>query len=178
MKKILRSCLQRRDELYKLKELIELDGAVFGKRHTGNQSTVLVAIEAKNWVDERGRAKSKAGFVKVSVSAEQKEKVQSFVDRNRTLGSMVNTDGEKAILDIKNVDHDYQVVSGDKTIIDCWLPWVHKFISNVKSWVLGTHHGVSSKYLGLYLAEYAYRFNRRHAPDTLFHRALVACTLS
>jgi hypothetical protein len=25
------------------------------------------------------------------------------------------------------------------------------------------------------MAEYTYRFNRRHDPDSLFHRALFAC---
>ena len=140
LKKI-RSCLQRRDEGYKLKEIIELDGAVFGKKHTGNQSTVLVAIETKGWVDEKGREKSKAGFVKVSVASEKQVEVQDFVDKNISQGSMVNTDGGSAMLDIENVDHDYQVVGGDQTVVDRWLPWVHKFISNTKAWILGTHHG-------------------------------------
>ena len=174
LKKI-RSCLQRRDERYKLKEMIELDGAVFGKKHTGNQSTVLVAIESKDWVDEKGREKSKAGFVKVGSAPEKQVEVQDFVDKNITPGSMVNTDGGSAMLEIANVDHDYQVVGRDQAVIDRWLPWVHKFVSNAKAWILGTHHGVSTKYLGLYLAEYAYRFNRRHDPGTLFHRALTAC---
>lgn len=176
MLKKVRGCLQQRDELYKLKEMIELDGASFGKRHTDNQRRVLVAIESKDWVDDKGRAKSKAGFVKVSVEPERKQNVQEFVDKNIEPGSMVNTDGGRSVIDIKNVDHDYQVVAGDQKVVDRWLPWVHKFISNAKAWVNGTHHGVSSKYLELYLAEYAYRFNRRHDPETLFHRALVACT--
>lgn len=175
MLKKVRGCLQQRDELYKLKEMIELDGASFGRRHTENQTRVLVAIESKDWVDDKGRSKSKAGFVKVSVAPEKKQNVQEFVDKNIESGSMVNTDGGRSVIDIKNVDHDYQVVAGDQRVVDRWLPWVHKFISNAKSWVNGTHHGVSSKHLDLYLAEYAYRFNRRHAPETLFHRALVAC---
>ncbi|MDX1900874.1 MAG: IS1595 family transposase, partial [Gammaproteobacteria bacterium] len=32
-----------------------------------------------------------------------------------------------------------------------------------------------AKYLGQYLSEYTYRFNRRHDPDSLFFRALGAC---
>ena len=62
LKKV-RGCLQQRDERYKLKEMIELDGASFGKRHTDNQTRVLVAIESKDWVDEKRKHKSKAGFV-------------------------------------------------------------------------------------------------------------------
>ena len=59
-----------------------------------------------------------------------------------------------------------------------WLPWVHRFISNAKTWILGTHHGIEPKYLELYLAEYTYRFNRRHDPKGLFDRALGACAIA
>ena len=174
--KKVRGCLQQRDELYKLKEMIEFDGASFRKRHTENQTRVLVAIESKDWVDDKGREKSKAGFVKVSVQPEKKQNVQEVVDKNIEPGSLVNTDGGRSVIDIKNVDHVYEVVAGDQKVVDLWLPWVHKFISNAKTWVNGTHHGVSSKHLELYLAEYAYRFNRRHGPEILFHRDLVTCT--
>lgn len=40
---------------------------------------------------------------------------------------------------------------------------------------LGTHHGVGSKYLGAYLGDFTYRFDRRHEPDGLFFRAVSAC---
>jgi len=47
----IREALRQRDEEYKLKNVIELDGAAFGKRQTGNQTDVLVAIETKDWTD-------------------------------------------------------------------------------------------------------------------------------
>ena len=53
-----------------------------------------------------------------------------------------------------------------------------KVISNAKTWLLGTHHGIHEKYLDRYMAEYSYRFNRRHDPDSLFHRALFACAIA
>ena len=59
-----------------------------------------------------------------------------------------------------------------------WLPWVHKFISNAKAWIIGTHHGVNVEYFKLYLAEYTYRFNRRHDVKKYFSRALFACCIS
>ena len=91
---------------------------------------------------------------------------------------MVNTDGSPNLINLTGVDVDYRVVGTDKEILDHWLPWIHKFISNAKSWLIGTHHGVESKYLAQYLAEYTYRFNRRHDPDSLFSRALAACVLA
>ena len=73
------------------------------------------------------------------------------------------------------MDVDYQVTGTNQETIDRWLPWVHKFISNAKSWIVGTHHGVDAKYLAPYLSEYTFRFNRRHDPDSLFFRILGAC---
>lgn len=171
----IREALRQRDEQYKLKDIIELDGAVFGKRHTGNQTEVLVAIETKSWIDEKGRRKSKAGFAKIMVANETKKEAQEFADKAIEKNSMVNTDGSPSLIHLKNLDVDYQVVGSNQEILDHWLPWVHKFISNAKSWIAGTHHGVESKYLGQYLAEYTYRFNRRHDPESLFFRALGAC---
>ena len=76
----IREALRQRDEHYKLKNVIELDGASFGRRETGPQAEVLVAIESKDWVDEKGRHKSQAGFAKVMVAAETRAKAQGFVD--------------------------------------------------------------------------------------------------
>lgn len=171
----IREALRQRDEEYKLKDIIELDGSVFGKRQTGTQAEVLVAIETKGWVDAKGRRKSKAGFAKIMVGTETKSEAQEFVNQAIKKDSMVNTDGSPSLINLENVDVDYQVVGSNQEILDHWLPWVHKFISNAKAWIVGTHHGVESKYLGQYLAEYTYRFNRRHDPDSLFFRALGAC---
>lgn len=171
----IREALRQRDDTYKLKDVIELDGAVFGKRQTGNQLEVLVAVETKDWIDQRGRRKSKAGFAKVLVAKETKEDAQKFVDKTIEKNSMVNTDASPSLIHLENVDVDYQVVGSDPEILDHWLPWIHKFISNAKSWIVGTHHGVEAKYLNRYLSEYTFRFNRRHNPDSLFFRALGAC---
>ena len=171
----IREALRQRDEDYKLNDVIELDGAVFGRRQTGNQIEVLIAIETKEWIDKKGRKKSKAGFAKVVVADETKKEAQAFVDKAITEKSMVNTDGSPSLINLKNVDVDYQAMDGNQEAIDRGLPWVHKFIANAKVWLVETHHGVESKYLGQYLAEYTYRFNRRHDPDSLFFRALGAC---
>lgn len=173
----IRSALQQKDEEYSVGDgVVELDGAVFGKRETGNQSEVLVAIESKDWVDSKGKKKSKAGFAKVLVAKETKENLQKLVDDGVSPGAMVNTDG--FVKNLERVDHDYQVVSGRSEVCASWLPWVHRFISNAKSWINGTHHGVRDKHLERYLGEFTYRFNRRHDLNRLFHRALTACAVA
>ena len=158
----IREALRQRDEDYKLNDVIELDGAVFGRRQTGNQIEVLIAIETKEWIDKRGRKKSKAGFAKVVVANETKKEAQAFVDKVITEKSMVNTDGSPSLINLENVDVDYQIMGGDQEAIDRWLPWVHKFIANAKVWLVGTHHGVESKYLGQYLAEYTLPIRLKH----------------
>ena len=77
----IRNALMQRDDEYKPSEIIQLDGAAFGKRHIGNQTDVLVAVESKDWIDQKGRKKSKAGFAKVVVANETKEEAQKFVDK-------------------------------------------------------------------------------------------------
>lgn len=177
MQKI-REALRQRDEPYRLSGLVELDGAAFGKRSSGHQETVLVAVQEKDWVDDHGRPKHAAGFAKVLVAPESTICAQQFSDRYIVPGTMVNTDGDPSYQKLSGVQHDYRVMQGDPQELDRWLPWVHKFISNARIWMLGTHHGVAMKNLGRYLAEYTYRFNRRHDPTSLFHRALTACALA
>jgi len=174
----IREALKERDDRYQLKDLVELDGTMFGRREKATQVTVLVAIESKEWIDAKGKRKTKAGFAKVKVTSESKIRAQEFVDENIVPGTFVNTDANNSYKQLKNVHVDYREMDADPEKLDRWLPWVHKFISNAKSWMIGTHHGVSAKNIGRYLAEYTYRFNRRHDPDSLFHRALRACAIA
>lgn len=62
---------------------------------------------------------------------------------------------------------DQHIVSAlsrlDRTAAEV-LPRVHLILSLLKRWILGTHQGsVSVKHLQGYLAEFAFRFNRRRA---------------
>jgi hypothetical protein len=49
---------------------------------------------------------------------------------------------------------------------------VHRVISNLKSWLQGTHRGVSTDQLQVYLDEYVFRFNRRRTPMAAFQTLL------
>lgn len=173
----IRHALGQRDEHYRLKGVIELDSTHFGKNRTGNQKEVLIAVESKNWVDDKGRKKDNAGFAKVVVAAETASNVEKLIKEHFKIGSEVHSDGAKAYVhnseDIKTMN-----TYNDHHLNEKWLPWVHRFISNAKTWILGTHHGVTGHYLHLYLKEFTYRFNRRHDPKGLFSRTLKACCLA
>ena len=174
----IREALRQRDERYKLKGIIEFDGADFGEQKDKGKKEVLVAIESKDWVDAKGRPKSSAGFAKVELGREAKIPAQQFLNKNVEPGSHVNTDGSRALVSIQGVEGDNRVMAAQPEQLDLWLPWVQKWVENAKAWLQGTFHGVRREYFVRYLAEYNYRFNRRHDPDGLFHRALTACAVA
>ena len=176
----IRFALHCRDQHYKLEGVIELDGTQFGRRETNNDEKVLVAVESRNWIDNKGRERPKAGFAKIYFAPEQKQEVTNFIEQDIRILSEVHTDSAKAFEynDTKAVNLISRPMLGYRERLEKWLPWVQKFVFNAKSWIRGTHHGVNSRYFELYLAEYTYRFNRRHDVSRFFSRALFACTQS
>lgn len=174
----IREALRQRDDRYKLRGTIELDGSAIGRRKKNNQAEILVAVETKAWVDEKGRPRSKAGFAKIAVAPERKKTAQEFVNQAIEPDSFVNTDAGSSLLKLQGVQTDYRVMDYKKEALELWLPWVNRVVQNLRAWVNGTHHGIGAEYAQSYIAEYLYRFNRRHDPGGLFHRALTACALA
>jgi hypothetical protein len=174
----IREALRQRDNRYKLKGTVELDGSAIGKLKRQNQAPLLVAVETKAWIDEKGKPRSKAGFAKIAVLPETKKEAQHFVDQAIEKESFVNTDASQSLRNSEGVYTDYRVMDSDKEALESWLPWVNRVIQNLRTWINGTHHGVEAKYVRSYIAEFLYRFNRRHDPKGLFHRALTACVLA
>ena len=83
----------------------------------------------------------------------------------------VECDGYRSYLNLDGVQLEptkYEV--GD-------LHWLHKAISNLKAFLLGTYHGRCTK-LQAYLDEYCFRFNRRMTGDQIFLRLTRAVATS
>ena len=59
-----------------------------------------------------------------------------------------------------------------RPVSDQFLPMIHLVFSNLKTWLNGIHHGVSSKHLQAYLNEFTFRFNRRFYPLNAFRSLL------
>jgi len=171
----IRRAMAVRDERYHLKGIIELDGAEFGEQKDKGQRQVLLGVETRTWTDDNGTARRCAGFAKVKVSRETSIRAQEFVDGCVRPGTEVHTDGDNAYAALTAVKVESKVMGGDQQQLDAWLPWVFHWVENAKAWLRATYHGVSTKYFALYLAEYNYRFNRRHDQNGMFHRALTAC---
>ncbi len=175
--KKIRRALWQRDKDQKLKGVVELDGTAFGKRARNNQERVLVAVEAKEFIGKNGNICQKAGLAKVYMGRETRKETRKFFEEALEKGSKLKTDGAKAYIHNRPLGYyfDSRDMLANPNRLDEHLPWVSRFIANAKTWILGTHHGVRAKYLNYYLAEFVYRFNRRHDAQGLFSRALKAC---
>ena len=55
-------------------------------------------------------------------------------------------------------------------------PGVHRVVSNLKTWLLGTHHGVGADHLDPSLNEFVFPFHRRDSPMAGFARLLALGT--
>lgn len=83
----------------------------------------------------------------------------------------VECDGYRSYLKLDGVQLDpKKYEAGD-------LHWLHKAISNLKAFLIGTYHGRCTK-LQAYLDEYCFRFNRRMTGDQIFLRLTRAVATS
>jgi len=90
---------------------------------------------------------------------------KDFIKENVEDGSTVITDGWQGysqLADSKDYHHVKRPIAGSGQQAHELLPHVHMVDSLLKRWINGTHQGnISPKYLGFYLDEYAFRFNRK-----------------
>jgi len=89
-----------------------------------------------------------------------------FVQDSVEPGSVIHTDGwlGYAPLEKKGYAHEITFLRGKKKTPSELMPRVHRVISLLKRWLMGTHQGaVSHKHLDYYLDEFTFRFNRRRS---------------
>ena len=100
------------------------------------------------------------------------ERVREFAKRISP-HSKIRTDTSKALRVLgESHRHEPKVTPPEK--VDEWLPKVQIVISNFKSFLAGTFHGVSHQYLQEYIDEFVFRFNRRFWEPQLPDRLLQA----
>ena len=172
LKKI-RTAMAHRDSIYRLENLIEFDDTYVGGKRAGKRGRgaegkkpVLVAVETRS----KG-----AGFMAMqAVDTVSEITVQPFLTVHLKSGQIVRTDALPALNVVaKEHIHEKKVTPPQKA--SEWLPLVHIMIGNMKKFLNGTFHGVSSRYLQEYLDEFCYRFNRRFWEPELPLRLLNAC---
>lgn len=99
--------------------------------------------------------------------------IRSFLTMNLAPGSQVRTDGWAGYSEsaLKGYRHIARIQDTPESAARL-APHIHRVFSNLKTWLMGTHHGVEPKYLQAYLDEYVFRFNRRQTPMAAFQTLL------
>ena len=66
----------------------------------------------------------------------------SFVLESVAKGSIVRTDGWGGYEDLPKLGYQHEplVLAGEPDAADAHLPMIHLVFSNLKTWILGTHH--------------------------------------
>ena len=103
--------------------------------------------------------------------------VQAFVRGHVQPHSSVWTDAWSSYLGLsaRGYAHAAIPLGRDKEVVGHFFPWVHITLSNLKRFLLGTHHRPQAKHLKRYVAEFAYRLNRRWQEANLFEQLAQAC---
>jgi transposase-like protein/ribosomal protein L37AE/L43A len=138
-------------------------------RSTATKALIVVAAE------ERGRGIGRIRMRRVPNASAAS--LGAFVDEAIEPGSEIHTDGWHGYDRLKTSGYLHRVtyLRGDADLAMEQLPRVHRVISLLKRWLLGTHQGaVSVAHLDYYLDEFTFRFNRRRAR----HRGLLFCRLA
>ena len=171
----LRNAMGERDKDYVLSGIIELDDAYFGapssngKRGRGTDKTSALAAVSLT-------GEGHALFLKIQVSKLDAESVHAVAQQIIRSGSEIHSDALGSFRTALQGEyvHHYQVFDKDSGA----LHWIHILISNAKSFLLGTYHGIGKKHLQRYFDEFDFRFNRRFWPEQLFPRLVRAVAVS
>jgi len=147
--------------------VVEVDETYVGGERPGRvgrgalgKVIVIGAVEVRDTA--RGTS---AGRVRLRVIPDVKgETLSGFVRDNIIEGTTVKTDDWPGYLGLGAL--------GYNRVVSTKLIHIHRVFSNLKTWIIGTHHGVSPQHLQAYLNEYTYRFNRRGTPMAAFQTVL------
>lgn len=155
----------------RLRGHVEVDEAYWGGEEEGvvgrqTETKALIAVAA----EENG-----AGIGRIRlrhITTADRDQLHGFIHDSIEPGSTVHTDGLNAYLGLTGYIHDRQVQRRQPAGTHL-LPRVHRVISLLKRWLLGTHQGaIAHDYLEYYLDEFTFRFNRRTSKSRgkLFYR--------
>ena len=155
----------------RLHGLVEVDDTYWGAKEKGaigrrieEKTLIAVAVEIKGM--DMGRIRL-ARLPNLNSNT-----LENFLANAVDPGSTIRTDGLPTYTGIRGYKHDrqFQKYLPEEEHL---LPHVHRVISLLKRWLLGTHQGaIANKHLDDYLAEFTFRFNRRLSASRgkLFYR--------
>ena len=151
---------------------VEVDETYWGAEEEGvigrqirDKAIIIVAAQA----DGRGIGRIRMRRIPDLKKASLHGFIRDVVDP----GAIVVTDGLPAYQNLDGYVHKPIVVRKQSKEADELLPRVHRILSLVKRWLMGTHQGaVQHDHLDYYLDEFIFRFNRRKSVSRgkLFYR--------
>lgn len=184
----IRKAMSDRDQRYRLSGLVEVDEGYVGgeehgkgrrgrgKRDLRTKSVVAVAVERRG-AGKLGH-KPVPGFAALEVIPDAATAtLEKFLAVKVKPGSHILSDGWHGYrrLKLKGFEHTATAISKQDEPAHSLFPWIHITLSNLKRFLLGTHHKVEQKHLQHYVAEFNYRLNRRSMEPDLMVRLLRAC---
>lgn len=145
------------------------EGRRGGRHRDSTKSIVVGAVEVRDG--------GSSGRIRLAVVEDlSAASLTAFVTASVKPGNTVLTDGWQGYAPLRHAyDHRPSTV-GDLRNASKLLPRVHRAFSNLKTWLKGTHHGVSAKHLPHYVNEFVFRFNRRRTPMAAFQSLLGLTT--
>jgi transposase-like protein len=180
----IRKAMEDRDQHYTLRGLVEVDeGYVGGEEHgeprkgRGAKSKAVVAVAVEHSAAGQPGRPPVPGFAALSVLANAgSSSLDGFLKAKVEPGSHVLTDGWNGYWHVEQNGFTHTAIELSKQDQPAHklFPWVHITLSNLKRFLLGTHHRVERKHLKRYVAEFNYRLNRRSMEQDLLTRLLRA----
>jgi len=155
----------------RLSGVVEVDETYWGAKEDGvigrlteDKALLIVAAQA----DGKG-----IGRIRMSrIPDLTKATLHGFIAESVEPGSTICTDGLNAYLGLAGYVHDRHVQQA-QPVGEYLSPRVHRVVSLLKRWMLGTHQGaIGQEHLDDYLNEFTFRFNRRKSASRgkLFYR--------
>ena len=155
----------------RLQGVVEVDETYWGGEETSvrgrwTEEKALILVAAQEDGKGIGRIRLRC------IPDLSRASLHGFIQQVIEPGSTVRTDGLPAYLGLNGYVHDRQV-QRRQAPGEHLLPRVHRVVSLLKRWLLGTHQGaIAHDHLDSYLDEFPFRFNRRRSASRgkLFYR--------
>ena len=181
----IRKAMADREQGRQLRGLIEVDeGYVGGKERGGGrigrsaQTKSIVAVAVEHWKPgELGRPPIPGRAALAVMPDVTAASVRAFIESKVKAHSALLTDAWAGYGGLSWRGHPHAAIplGDDRKLLRRFFPWVHITLSNLKRFLLGTHHKPQPKHLKRYVAEFTYRLNRRWQERSLFHHLTRAC---
>ncbi len=150
-----------RDQLTGYVEVDEsLVGGIGGPPGRSTATKALIVVAAEEVGHGIGRIRMRR------IPDGSSDSLLAFVQEAITPGAEIHTDGWHGYDRLKRHGYRHRVtyLRGHHELASELLPRVHRVISLLKRWLLGTHQGaVTAPHLDYYLDEFTFRFNRRRS---------------